>query len=181
MDFPYSQTPTSLPIDMNNNPQIVEILQEMNKKLDKLNKLDDMDKKLGNIYDVLITTKAEISEKGILDIFRRFLKKYQFTSMTIKDMDMGEGEGKADFYIEAEREGRKYRFVLEVKNYLEDGENPKFTEILEKLKERARKWGAIPVLGARFMTTPARLEALRKGIWILTYNDQTNKMELIKP
>ena len=75
---------------MNNNPQIVEILQEMNKKLDKLDKLDD-------IYDVLITTKAEISEKGILDIFRRFLKEYQFTSMTIKDMDMRDGEGKADF------------------------------------------------------------------------------------
>ncbi len=133
----------------------------MNRKLDKL---DSIDKKLDRIHDVLVTMKAEISEKAILDLFIRFLREADYKEIRIIDMDMKEGEGKADFYIEAEKNGEKYRFALEVKNYLENGENPGFEDILKDLKERAEERGAIPVLGARYMTTPARLKALEEDV-----------------
>ena len=75
---------------MNNSDPILSVLNgiketlgEMNRQLKKLDKLDDMDKKLGNIYDVLITTKAEISEKGLLDAFRVYLEERDYSTRVI--------------------------------------------------------------------------------------------------
>ncbi len=187
--FPNPDEPYNF--NMQNSDPVLSVLNDISKtlkgmnkkleKLDKLDKLDSIDKKLDKIHDVLVTTKAEISEKAILDLFFRFLKEDGYEKINIVNMDMGEGAGKADFYIEAERDGEKRRFVLEVKNYLENGQNLKLKKILKDLDERATRWKAIPVLGARYMTTSARLQALGMGIGVLAYNSQTNRMELIIP
>ena len=53
------------------------------KKLDKLDKLDDIAKYTKLSYRVLTTTKAEITEKGLLDAFRVYLEERDYSTRVI--------------------------------------------------------------------------------------------------
>ncbi len=156
---------------------IKETLGEMNKKLDKL---DDIAKYTKLSYRVLTTTKAEITEKGLLDAFRVYLEERDYSTRVI-DAEIYE-ENKEDFVIIAEiiaTNGNKQEvvFSFEATNYLDIGNILK--RKIELLTKRAKKRGSVPVLGARFMTREAINYAKSKGVNVFTYDPQERAFKLL--
>ncbi len=164
------------------------------KKLDKLDKLDEIaentkeiKKNTGLIYQVALTTKAEITEKSLLGAFLIHLRELGYKDVKVVDADLYQ-QGKEDYVIEAEVEaddedGKKVIFSLEITNYLDAGKVLK--EKTEKLLERAKAKGSIPVLAARFMSKEAIQKAKdisgqrKKEILVFTYDSKKRRMRLL--
>ena len=186
-------------LDMDETRRLAKILEEISRKLDTLgrieNKLDKIEGNLGRIevsldkieentrltFYAILTAKAELTEKGLLDAFRLYLKKRGFTYVRVVEADLYD-DGKEDFVIIAEvvaRNGTQiYKYSLEVTNYVEVGEV--LEQKLNKLLDRAREKGTIPVLGARFMTREAIEEALKRGVKVFTYDPEKRRLELFE-
>ncbi len=166
---------------------ISKTLKGMDKKLEKLDKLDEIanntreiKKNTGLIYQVALTTKAEITEKSLLGAFLIHLRELGYKGARVVDADLYQ-QGKEDYVIEAEVEAedgsRKVLFSVEITNYLDAGEV--LRKKIEKLSKRAEAKGSIPVLAARFMSREAIEEALEMGTRVFTYSPEEDAFKLL--
>ncbi len=172
--------------NMQNSDPILTVLREISGKLDKLDKLDkiadnteEIKKNTSLIYQVALTTKAEITEKSLLGAFLIHLRELGYKGVKVVDAELYQ-QDKEDYVIEAEvkaeDENKTVLFSLEITNYLDAGEV--LREKIKKLLERAKAKGSIPVIAARFMSRKAIEEALGRRVRVFTYNPEGDRIKL---
>ncbi len=161
---------------MQNSDPILMVLREISGKLDKL---DEIANNTSLIYQVALTTKAEITEKSLLGAFLIHLRELGYKGVKVVDAELYQ-QDKEDYVIEAEVEAKNgsktVLFSVEITNYLDAGEV--LREKIKKLLERAEAKGSIPVLAARFMSRKAIEEALGRRVRVFTYSPEGDRIKL---